>query len=108
MCQTILNNQTNIIQTQSTPATQQLGRESTRRERKCNLIDWRRNIVATGRVIEMEGQTVHGIPLSDEDCRVILDAINQPNTPLSISTSFAETLGDVGVGGHTTWPKAFI
>ncbi|KAL6586066.1 hypothetical protein OROMI_002710 [Orobanche minor] len=63
-------------------------------------------LVALGRVIE-GGPTLHGVPLSGDLARVIVEDVRDTDAPVPVPTSEVSLVGQA-VGGFIAWPRRLI
>ncbi|KAL6502054.1 hypothetical protein OROGR_027187 [Orobanche gracilis] len=67
-----------------------------------------RNIVARGRVYySSEKQTIHGVALKDDCCRVSIDESVKPASFLPIQAGDHKTVGDA-IHSFVAWPKSLV
>ena len=67
-----------------------------------------RNIVARGRVYySSEKQTIHGVALKDDCCRVSIDESVKPASFLPIQAGDHKTVGDA-IHSFVAWPKGLV
>ncbi|KAL6548664.1 hypothetical protein OROGR_009085 [Orobanche gracilis] len=67
-----------------------------------------RNIVARGRVYySSEKQTIHGVALKDDCCRVSIDESVKPTSFLPIQAGDHKTVGDA-IHSFVAWPKSLV
>ncbi|XP_054782790.1 uncharacterized protein LOC129290112 [Prosopis cineraria] len=78
-------------------------------ENDCNCLadNPSRKVVATGRVYNIAGDTIHNLPLPPDCIRVSLLVAIDPKYPLPYPTDEMQTVGDA-LGSFVAWPSHLV